>query len=226
METKEIKLTIPNQVEDIRLGQYQEYFKLVKGLDSDAVFTEFMKMKVVSIFCDVPIDLVREGFKSSVVDDISTRVITLIGELSDDVEGFKPTFKLGETTFGFINNFEDMNAGEFADLTQYFADFDDMHRAMAVMYRPVVKTEKNKLLKLQQYDIEKYNGTTRYSELMKSMPAIKALEASFFLTNSFIKLRHCFLTYIKNHPKVDNKTSTALNQFLIANGDGIKPFTV
>lgn len=222
----DIKVTIPTEIEDIRLGQFQEYVKLTESLGEDAPINEFVKMKLVSIFCDVPMDLVREGFKSTVVDDISKRVLTLARKLTEPTEGeFKPTFKLGDTTFGFINDFEEMKAGEFADLSTYITDINEVHKAMAVMYRPIEKTKHNKLLKKDQYILTKYNGTAKYATLMKQMPAIKFVEASFFLTNSFIQLRECFLTSMANHPMMTDQTSIALKQFLAQNGAGTKHFT-
>jgi len=56
-----------------------------------------------------------------------------------------------------------MTLGEYIDLDTYFGDWDNMHKAMSVLYRPVTK-EKNDL-----YNIEDYDGT-KYSDVLKSMP--------------------------------------------------------
>jgi hypothetical protein len=40
----------------------------------------------------------------------------------------------------------------------------DLHKAMAVMFRPIVKTKK------EYYEIERYQGSNTYAEVMKSAP--------------------------------------------------------
>jgi len=223
---RKIELNIPTEIDDITLGQYQQYLKLIEGLkESELVLNEFLKMKIVAIFCNVPFDLVRLGFKAKQVDKISLDIVKLLKNIDEDSKDFKPTFKIGKTKFGFINDLDGMMAGEYADLTSYFNGWDKMHKAMAVLYRPIIKERYNPLVSLKQYEISEYNGTEEYGELMKQMPAIKALQAAFFLANSFIKLQKAFLLYmgkqVENNPK--------LNMTLKANsmqiGDGIKAFT-
>lgn len=225
-----IELKIPSEVEDIKLGMYQQYIKLVEGLGDTPVLNEFTKMKMVSIFCNVPFELVRLSFKTRLINVVIKAVQPLLDSITNDKSNdeayqFEPTFSIGETKFGFINEFEDMMAGEFADLSTYFVSWDNIHKAMAVMYRPVIKEKENKILKIIQYDIEEYKGTNEYANLMKQMPAIKVIEASFFLTNSFIKLRKCTLAYMANQLETNPEIATLLKDNSIEIGDGIKHFT-
>jgi len=225
MKVEEIKITVPKDMMDIRLGQFQEYNKLFETVVPGQDVNEFVKMKTVSIFCDVPFQLVREYFKASDVDALATEVLALVTLMTKSVESktFNPLFTVNDTEFGFIVDFENMKAGEYADLTEYFGKWDEMHKAMAVMYRPVTIKKHNKILGIDQYDIQKYNGTNEYAEIMKGMPAMKALEASFFLTNLVLKLRICLQTYmakqLKNNPEMD----LALKKALLESGPGIKP---
>ena len=222
---KTIELTVPKDKLDIRLGQFQEYSKLFETVDVKQDINEFVKMKTVSIFCDVPFQLVREHLKASDVDELATEVLTLVKDMTDNVgkDKFNPIFTVNGTEFGFIPDFEDMKAGEFADLTEYFGKWDKMHNAMAVMYRPITQKKPNKILGIEQYEIQPYNGTSEYAEIMKGMPAIKSLEASFFLTNLVLKLKTCLRTYMGKQRKINPEMDIALRTAFLKNGTGIKP---
>jgi len=226
---KKLNIIVPDKVEDIKLGQFQQYLKLIEGMGENPELNEFTKMKIVSIFCNIPMDLVRIGFKASDIDTLSTDILNLIKTFTEDGEAFDdafvPTFKVGDTTFGFMNDLEGMLAGEYADLTTYFAKWDNMHKAMAVMYRPIIKSKYNPLVKLTQYQLEEYKGTSEYAELMKQMPAIKAVEASFFLTNSYIRLQKRFLISMEKLIAENPELSTMLKANSTQIGDGIKAFT-
>jgi hypothetical protein len=224
---KKLNIIIPTEADDIKLGQFQQYLKLIEGLGDEPLLNEFSKMKIVSIFCNVPMEMVRIGFKASDIDTICTDTINLIKSFTDEENEseFIPTFSLGETKFGFMNDLDSMLAGEYADLTSYFDKWDTMHKAMAVMYRPILKEKYNQLVKVTQYELTEYNGTVEYAELMKQMPASKAIEASFFLTNSYIKLQKRFLTSMEKQMKENPEINTMLNHNSIEIGDGIKAFT-
>ena len=79
-------------------------------------------------------------------------------------------------TFGFIPNLDEMTLGEYIDLDTYFGDWDNMHKAMSVLYRPITK-EKGNL-----YNIEEYDGT-KYSDVLKLMPLDVVLGSIFFFYN-------------------------------------------
>ena len=60
---------------------------------------------------------------------------------------------------------------------------------------------------------------------MKQMPAIKAIEASFFLARSFIKLQKYFLISMERQMTESPEMNTILKANSIEIGDGIKAFT-
>ena len=49
-----------------------------------------------------------------------------------------------------------MTFGEYTDLDSYIGDWDNMHKVMAVLYRPITKKGLN-----NTYEIEKYNEIGR-----------------------------------------------------------------
>ena len=71
-------------------------------------------------------------------------------------------------------NMDDMSLGEYIDLEKYIADWADMHKALAVMYRPITKGNKD------FYDIESYEGSYKYADIMKDAPVTVALGAMVF----------------------------------------------
>ena len=115
--------------------------------------------------------------------------------------------------FGFIPNLEDMTFGEYTDLDTYITDWDLMHRAMAVLYRPIKNNGLN-----GTYDIEEYNGTVTYSEVMKNAPLDVALGATVFFYNLGNELLNATINFLETNKEVQNILQKGN---LVKNGDGI-----
>ena len=67
-----------------------------------------------------------------------------------------------------------MSIGEYTDLDTYVTDWNNMHKTMAVLYRPLITRYKDK------YTIAEYEGTSEFSEVMKFMPLDVALGSLVF----------------------------------------------
>ena len=87
-----------------------------------------------------------------------------------------------EVEFGLIPNLDKMTYGEWEDLENYIWDNKNMHRAMAVLYRPLVYNIGDK------YKIHEYRGTDFYAEVMREMPIDIALGAKVFFYRLATKL--------------------------------------
>jgi hypothetical protein len=124
----------------------------------------------------------------------------------------KRTFKLGDTEFGFITNLDEITLGEYTDLDKYISDWDKMHNAMAVLYRPVTKKLKDK------YQIEEYNGSYTYCDAMKYMPVDVVLGAVVFFYNLGNELLKSTIHYLENNKEFQNIVN---NHNLEVNGVGI-----
>ena len=59
----EVKIQIPTTLNEITLGQYQEFSKLDSKKESDVL------LKMVEIFCKVPVEVVR-SMKANDIKDI------------------------------------------------------------------------------------------------------------------------------------------------------------
>ena len=71
------------------------------------------------------------------VEDFNEAVEVISNELNKERK-FTPTFKIDGIEYGFIPNLEEITYGENRDLTGYINDWQTMHLAMAVSFRPIL----------------------------------------------------------------------------------------
>lgn len=160
-------ITIPDNINEISLGQYQRYLTVTEGIEG-----EFLAQRTVEVFCGIPFsNVILMSHKD--VKEISQDMVELVNK---DVD-FQHRFKIQSQEFGFMPDMEEMTSGEFADLCAYIGKPEDMHKAMAVMFRPITKKIGDK------YDIYPYNGSKEFGDLMKFMPLGIALGAMVFFYN-------------------------------------------
>ena len=76
----------------------------------------------------------------------------------NDKPSLTQRFMLNGQEFGFIPSLEDITYGEFVDLDSYLTDTKNLHRTMAVLYRPVIQKAG------KRYDIEPYESATKYCD--------------------------------------------------------------
>jgi hypothetical protein len=88
-----------------------------------------------------------------------------------------------------------------------------MHKAMAVLYRPITKNGLN-----NTYEIEKYNGSITYSDVMKHAPLDVVFGANVFFYTLGNDLLKSTMTYLENNKEIQ----TILQQHNLGkDGDGI-----
>jgi len=200
-----LEISIPTELKEIKLSQYQAFLKIAKD-NEDA---EFLHQKMVQTFCGIDLKDVAEIRYKDVLEITET-----IGKMFDvKSHRFINKFKLGGVEFGFIPNLDDMSFGEYTDLDTYITDWEQMHKAMAVLYRPIKKNSLN-----GTYEIEKYNGSITYSDVMKHAPLDVVFGANVFFYNLGNELLSSTLTYLENNQEIQN----ILQQpNLVKDGDGI-----
>jgi hypothetical protein len=171
--SKEIKLKVPATQADIPLWKYQKYAKIVNDTEGDLA-EDFIRAKILEIFCGVSL---KEAYNLPLkeLDGVVTHVLGLMSEKAKLQRRFTMTDPNGDTVeFGFMPNMDEMSLGEYIDLEKYVSDWGTMHKAMSVLYRPIV------VGKGEFYDIEPYKGSDKYSEIMKDSPITVALGAMVF----------------------------------------------
>ena len=184
-----LEISIPTELKEIKLAQYQSFLKIAK--DNDDV--EFLNQKMVQTFCGIDLkDVAEIRFK-----DVLEITASLSKMFSVNEHRFINRFKLANVEFGFIPDLENMSFGEYTDLDSYIGDWDNMHKAMAVLYRPITKKGLN-----NTYEIEKYNGSITYSDVMKHAPLDVVLGANVFFYNLGSDLLKSTMTYLESNTQI------------------------
>ena len=202
------EITIPSTLNDIKLWQYQKYLKIAK--DNPDTDGEFIKQKMIEIFCGVSLKFVT-SMKYRDVEDISAHITNLFTDKYKLINRFK--FK--DLDFGFIPNLDDITNGEYVDLDSYITDWDNIHKAMAVLFRPVIQTLKDK------YIIEEYKGSAKYSDAMLDLPLDVAFGGVVFfwdLGNELLSSTMDFLEEEMEKPIIQSKLNS------VVGGDGTRAF--
>lgn len=201
-----INITIPENLNEITLYQYQRFEKLIKDNEP----SEFVNQKTIEIFCNIELkDVARIR-----IAEVS-EILKHINELLQHKPKLTTTFKLGVYEFGFIPKLEDLTAGEYIDVENYLGDTQTLHKAMAVLFRPI----KNKVNKL--YTIEDYESSDKYSEVIKYMPLDIALGCMLFFSTLLNDCVSGLTDYIQN----EAEQSEQVKNLLAKNGVGINQFT-
>ena len=194
------KITIPTSLNEITLGQYQEFVKLSELPEAE------LQLKAVEIFCNVPKEAVR-GMRATDITEISE----IINNMFDTKHQLINSFKLNGQEYGFIPSLEDMTFGEYIDLDTFIGDNDNLHRAVNVLFRPMEMKRGNR------YFIKEYNPDS--FEIAKEFPLDAVLGAVVF----FYNLGRDLSTVMIN--SLDKKNEQILAEYLISqeSGDGTTP---
>tara|TARA_R110001583_G_scaffold125885_7_gene277441 strand:+ start:966 stop:1619 length:654 start_codon:yes stop_codon:yes gene_type:complete len=199
------RLNIPNKLSEITLRKYQKFVKLnVEDADE-----RFLQIKMIEIFCEVTHENV---LKIKFAD--ADRVTAILGDMFTQKPKLVTKFTLNGVDYGFIPELDQITFGEYIDLDTYLGDWQNIHTAMNVLYRPIKKN------KGTRYTIEDYNVDNKDNLL--DMPLDAVISSVFFfyhlgkdlsvIMNRFLKQE---LTKVPLHPQQDS----------MLNGDGIKQFS-
>lgn len=202
----EVKIKVPTDLSDIPLYKYQSFHKVLevnKDVDANDLF---IQEKMLQIFCDLPLSDALK-YRKTDIDNVTEMIAKTLEQKPDLVK----SFKLGDTEFGFIPKLEDMTFGEYIDLDNSIGDIKNLHKAMAVLYRPIKQKIKEKYL------IEEYKGDN-YHEAMKHTPMDAVVSSMLFFWNLGIELSKVMITYLRDREDLTQEQTSVLN------GDGINQF--
>ena len=200
-----VDILVPSSLNEVTLEQYQKFAKINTEDNAD---TGFMMHKTVEIFCNLDLKDIAK-IKYTYVQEILNDINSLFEPKQDLI----PTFKMGGIEYGFIPVLDDMTLGEYVDLDENLTDWDSMHKAMAVLYRPIT------LIKGDRYQIEEYNGLEN-AERMKKMPLDVVMGAMVFFYHLNSELLKTTLNFLEQ--EMDKEMTTQQLQHLGKSGDGIK----
>ena len=202
-----ITINVPKDLSEITLEQYQRFEKINTKENQE---TNFLLHKTVEIFCNLDLKDIATIRVSSI-----KKVLDKINNVFSQKTKFIPSFNLKGKEYGFIPKLDDITLGEYIDLDENFSDWKNMHKAMAVLYRPVTFRRKDKYL------IEEYNGDEA-AETMKAMPLDIVLGAMVFFYRLSDELLETTLTYLKREAPTQINTTVLAD--LEKSGDGCNLF--
>jgi uncharacterized protein YecA (UPF0149 family) len=210
-----LEINVPSSLSEIPLKHYQDFLKV----QADSNDEEFVAQKMIEIFCGITLkDVVK--MKLTSLNELIAHFTQLFSEKPKFKNRFKIQSEEGEIEFGFIPELEQISFGEYVDLESHLTNWDSYHKAMAVMYRPIIKTRKDK------YDVLPYEPNKDFQELMKFAPLDVVIASSVFFWNLGSELLTATLNYLENEMKKNKKlTTTFQKQLNLQNdGDGINQY--
>lgn len=211
--SQKFTLEVPQELSAITLQQYQKYLKVMDG-NKDVENVEFLNLKVLEIFCGVTM---KQAYNLPLAkfSFIVNHIVDIFKEETPLQRDFTLTDPKGDSvTFGFIPKLDDITLGEFVDLDNYIGDWQQIHKALAVLYRPIT------FRKGDLYLIEDYDGTDKYSDIMKEAPVNVALGAVVF----FYRLGNVLSSYLADSLTQQMMEDKELIEDLELNGDGTNQY--
>jgi hypothetical protein len=207
-----LELIIPESLNEVPLLHYQQFVDDVKGSEDE----DYIGQRLVERFCGIELKEIVK-IKQKDILNLTNHFNTLFKAKNK----FKTRFKIQNVEFGFITDLENITSGEYIDLEKYLQDVNTLHKAMAVMYRPIVKEKGDK------YEIEPYQSALNYSEVMQYAPLSIVLAAQVFFWSLGQQLLKAIPTFLETEMKKMSKKqqATLVEQLnLQSNGDGIQAY--
>ena len=198
-----VKITVPNDLSEIKLWQYQKFVKI----QEDNTDENFLASKMIEIFCGISL---KEAYTLKAKD--VHRITGILADMFEQKPHIKTRFVLNGIEYGFIPNLDDMTLGEYVDLDTYLGKWQQVEKAMAVLYRPIINTYKNK------YTIEEYKAEGQ--DVYKDMPMDIVLGSMLFFYRLGIDLSRLMTVYLEQNKEKPLPPSLNLGR----NGDGINQF--
>ena len=200
-----LQITIPEKLSEITLSQYQSWLKVAEGKE----ITPFLQQKMIEIFCNTTLKKVLM-IKATDIDSITNDINKVFKEKPKLIT----MFKLNEMEFGFIPKLDEMTFGEYVDLDSYLPNWDTMHKAMNVLFRPVTYKKK------EQYLVSDYEGSGKYD--LRNMTLDIVFGSIVFFWSLKNELQKHILNYLANQKEVtisqelrdSLKSGVGINQFM------------
>jgi len=214
-----LRFEVPKSLSDIYLYKYQKYISVVQGIEQETEESiRFVNLKALEIFCGVNL---KDAYNLPLMEFESIVGDSLLNCLSEETPLIKTFWFRNsdgvEVEFGMIPNLSEISFGEYVDIENYMSDWKNMHKAMAVLYRPVISKKKD------YYLIEEYESSDKYSEFMKYMPTSVALGCLLFFYRLGMKLSRHSTAYSIAEMEKDQQFRVE-SQFLLLNGVTINQF--
>jgi hypothetical protein len=199
-----LEINVPTSLSEITLGQYQKYLKIAENNPD----SNFLDAKTIEIFCGIPLSESYKIKMSSV-----KAIIDILDELLSTNPNHVERFKMNDVEYGFVPDLDELTLGEYVDLDNNISNWDNIHIAMNVLYRPI-KDSQGRRYSIIDYDVDNANK-------MKDMPLDAAIGSVFFFYNLGIELSKHTILYSNNQQEMEDIQHQLTLQ---ENGGGINQF--
>ena len=174
---KEIEIQLPEDISDITLEQSQKYLAIIKREDLSVIDKT---RRIIILFTGLKrrdIDLVN-------IDDYDS-IVTQINVALDLDVAFEHRFTLNGVEYGFVPKLDEITAGEYIDLASLGTSATNLHKVMAILFRPVILSDA-----FGNYEIETYTANNEYADIMKQAPMniVNGMLVFFCLLSSELQL--------------------------------------
>tara|TARA_R110002153_G_scaffold64319_2_gene172299 strand:+ start:1143 stop:1793 length:651 start_codon:yes stop_codon:yes gene_type:complete len=199
-----IKVTVPKDLSEITLDKYKHYLDIASKNKDD----KFIQAKMIEIFCNISLkDVYRLKYNDTL------EITSILTEMFDQKPALVKRFKIDNVEYGFHNSLDDLTLGEYIDLDTYIGDWDNIEKAMNVLYRPITGKFGSK------YSITEYDAKDNIQILQMPMDAVTS--SIFFFYRLGLDLSKVMMN------SLDNNQNKVLTEYLnsIPGTDGIQVFT-
>jgi len=199
-----IKVTVPKDLSEITLDKYKHYLDIASKNKDD----KFIQAKMIEIFCNISLkDVYRLKYNDTL------EITSILTEMFDQKPALVKRFKIDNIEYGFHNSLDDLTLGEYIDLDTYIGDWDNIEKAMNVLYRPITNKFGSK------YSITEYDAKDNIQILQMPMDAVTS--SIFFFYRLGLDLSKVMMN------SLDNNQNKVLTEYLssIPGTDGIQVFT-
>lgn len=193
-----LKIQIPSSLNEITLKQYKKFLKVQKNVKEE----KFLNAKMIEIFCNIGLEKVM---LLKLKD--SQEIISILSKMFDEKPQLVTRFQMNKVDYGFHPQLDELTLGEYIDLDTFIGDWDNMEKAMNVLYRPVIIKMKDK------YNIDDYKLGTESALL--DMPMDAVMSSIFFLWTLGLDLSKIMTN------SLEMEETKILTQYLNSQGNGV-----
>jgi hypothetical protein len=201
-DTQSVKITIPENLGDIKLGKYKEFIINADEENGDQLALYY--------FCGLDGDM-QEGMKKKDLDEIRNQ----LGEVLSEKPPLTKSFQYNGKEYGFHPKLEDISLGEYIDLDTYLKEpYKDAEKILGVLYRPITKKMFGRH-DIENYDPDKHNGLG-----FQDLGADIFMGCLLFFYRIVTDLQITFLKSLEKEKKKDMMH----NPNSVENGDGMESY--
>tara|TARA_R100001463_G_scaffold16721_4_gene43230 strand:- start:14749 stop:15399 length:651 start_codon:yes stop_codon:yes gene_type:complete len=197
-------INVPNELNEITLKQYQKFLKVQNTSEDNNI----IQTKMIEIFCGVK---PQDALNIKLTD--AERITRIISDMFEQKPNLVQSFWLNNIEYGFVPDLDEITLGEYIDLDTYMGDWENIHIAMNVLYRPITQKMGSKYL-IEDYEPEK-------RDRILTMPMDAVFSSILFFYRLGIELSKTMMNYLES--KEEKQLLDALD--LQKNGGGIQAFS-